>query len=369
MFFRKWRTENFLKIFLKLPKFSLAAVPIAADEDWRQNIKRNYHNRIRSLSRPEKIFSTFASVTKDGEPVYVKYMTLDDFINSVVPFNCQSDHDKRNLRNEDYAAFFDSVDVDKDGLISLPEYALFSMLLSIPENNIETAFKMFDLDGNGRVEIDEFFNLIDVMSDKTWPGFSLRSIAKEAHLIKLFFGDKNEETLSFDRFKRFIVHLRRNINKMEFDYYDKSKSGFIDAKSFAFSITSYCSNNRIDHFIEKCKKIPIDLAKERISKDDFLMFNKVLSSLEEIRYALELFTSSQKALDKADFNRAVVTVTGEKLNKSVIDVIFYVFDEDGDGRLSQLELMKALEFRYKNKVEVWNEFGLKNRFDCVKSCL
>jgi len=50
--------------------------------DWKQTMMTNYENRIRELSTPEKVFSYFASVTKGRH----KYMTPDDFMRSIIPF-------------------------------------------------------------------------------------------------------------------------------------------------------------------------------------------------------------------------------------------------------------------------------------------
>ena len=78
------------------------------------------------------------------------------------------DDRKPSFSAENTPEFFKLVDMDKDGLISQAEYVLFSTLLSIPENRIEIAFKMFDLDGSGAIERDEFNKLFEVRLAWLW---------------------------------------------------------------------------------------------------------------------------------------------------------------------------------------------------------
>lgn len=49
------------------------------------------------------------------------------------------------------------VDMDKNGLISFPEFQAFEGLLCVPDALYKTAFQLFDTNGNGLVAFGEYF--------------------------------------------------------------------------------------------------------------------------------------------------------------------------------------------------------------------
>lgn len=70
--------------------YSKAVIKIDDKNDdmfWKESVKSNYNKRIRNLSSVEKVFNVFASIHKEGDPIWVRYMTIEDFINSLVPID------------------------------------------------------------------------------------------------------------------------------------------------------------------------------------------------------------------------------------------------------------------------------------------
>ncbi|KAG8375818.1 hypothetical protein BUALT_Bualt10G0139900 [Buddleja alternifolia] len=127
-------------------------------EAYRRKIFFNYERRIRMRSPPEKVFEYFASVrANDGEI----FMTPADLMRALVPvFPPSESHLVRDgyLRGERSpgelrcapSQFFMLFDTNSDGLISFKEYLFFVTLLSIPETSFSVAFKMFDIDCDGK---------------------------------------------------------------------------------------------------------------------------------------------------------------------------------------------------------------------------
>ena len=58
-----------------------------------------------------------------------------------------------------------------------------------------------------------------------------------------------------------------------------------------------------------------------------------------------VFTSCCSVTLLVDFNRAVKACTGQNLNTHLIHVVFQLFDEDGDGRLSHKEFISVMKER------------------------
>ena len=51
--------------------------------------------------------------------------------------------------------FFDLVDVNGDGLVSFAEYIFFITILSFAPEELEIAFRLYDVDGSGEMNLEE----------------------------------------------------------------------------------------------------------------------------------------------------------------------------------------------------------------------
>ncbi|GLE11787.1 hypothetical protein PINS_up024453 [Pythium insidiosum] len=108
------------------------------------------------------------------------------------------------------------VDADGDGLISYTEYMFFNTLLAIPQRQFELAFKMFDADGNGRLDHREFKRIMDLMRLRTPAGRQDRSIKEDdAPVFKHLFGELATETLSYEDFCAFRSDLKKEIMRIQ----------------------------------------------------------------------------------------------------------------------------------------------------------
>nr|CAD7450426.1 unnamed protein product [Timema bartmani] len=131
-----------------------------------------YENRLRSYSTADKVFRYFATVKIVNAVGSEVFMTPDDFLRSLTPGMRQPDglgldqfvsYDLKTLRtkmklkttlSED--SVFRRLDSTGLGLISFSEYIFLITVLSTSPRQYEFAFRMFDLNGDGVVDIDEF---------------------------------------------------------------------------------------------------------------------------------------------------------------------------------------------------------------------
>ena len=135
--------------------------------DHRRRAFFKYEKRIRELSPPEKIFEYFAS---QGDTKTGFLMTPCDMMRSVVPvFPPEGSEIVRagalpgepspRVPQQD-SAVFRAFDMDSIEGIGLAEWLLFEALLSIPAEDVEVAFSLMDVDGNGTVSAAEFEALL-----------------------------------------------------------------------------------------------------------------------------------------------------------------------------------------------------------------
>lgn len=144
---------------------------------FKEDVVRQYENRVRAYSTPEKIFLYFASVTQDEE----KFMTAEDFIQSLMPPSSAPEDEmaarggKKKGLSKAARRLFQMVDMNGDGLVSFHEYIFVTTIMSIPESRIRVAFDMFDLDGDQELDHEEFSALIEVFKAKSRAGAAARS--------------------------------------------------------------------------------------------------------------------------------------------------------------------------------------------------
>ncbi|KHN80296.1 Calcium uptake protein 3, mitochondrial [Toxocara canis] len=124
------------------------------------------------LSKRELRFLQFASVEYDD----VIYMTPMDFLDSLTLDAPRERVYRRVLKKENVEKLLAKTpplrkgdknflrNLDQNGIISFAEYIFLLTLLTRSQQGFQIAFTMFDKDGNGRIEKDEFLLVRSVVS-------------------------------------------------------------------------------------------------------------------------------------------------------------------------------------------------------------
>ncbi|NXP70306.1 MICU1 protein, partial [Ramphastos sulfuratus] len=197
-----------------------------------------YENRIRAYSTPDKIFRYFATlkvINEHGESEV--FMTPQDFVRSITPNEKQPEnlgldqfivkrYDGKKLSQErEKFADEDSIfyALGECGLISFSDYIFLTTVLSTPQRNFEIAFKMFDLNGDGEVDMEEFEQASIIRSqtsmgmrhrDRSTTGNTLKTGFNSA-LTTYFFGADLKGKLTISHFLDFQRKLQHDILKLE----------------------------------------------------------------------------------------------------------------------------------------------------------
>ena len=308
---------------------------------YKEKVIRNYEKRIRSHSTPEKLFAMFASVEKDGE----WFMTPEDFVNSITPFDTRS-HPP--LKRPEYSIFSG----DSNDLMSFAEFIFNTILLGLPQSEFRVAFHMMDSNGNGELDSNEFLQVFEVMLSRSKHGKAVRSLnldtaKRQWHILEYFFGEEGNRTLSFEQFQSYIDRLKGAVLRMEFDFHMLSEGvpieqDSISAQTLAKALVMYAPVKLLENYEKRLGRLAD--RKERVSFDDFLELNRIFSEMKEILNAMEAY-SLDDSYDPGLLQRATKAVTGQELPPLVIDIIFALFDENEDGKLSARELSEVVESR------------------------
>nr|GEY59880.1 calcium uptake protein, mitochondrial-like [Tanacetum cinerariifolium] len=275
--------------------------------------------------------------------------------------------------------FFMLFDTNNDGLISFAEYIFFVTLLSIPESSFSIAFKMFDLDNNGEIDKEEFKKVMELMRaqhrqglqyrDRVRSGLKVSTPVENDGLFEYFFGKDGKSRLPHEKFVQFLNDLHNEILSLEFSHYDYKSRGTISAKDFALSMVASADMKHINKFLDRVEQLKDEpnLANIRITFEDFKKFSELRTQLRPLSLAIFSFGKVNGLLTKKDFQRAAEQVCGISLSDNVVDMIYYLFDVNRDGRLSSDEFLRVLQRREEDNLQP-REAGLMGLLSCWLQC-
>ncbi|CAN1172252.1 Calcium uptake protein, mitochondrial [Linum perenne] len=354
---------------------------------FRRRVFFNYEKRIRLQSPPEKVFEYFASFRgPDGDVL----MTPADLMRAIVPVFPPSESDRVRqgfLRGERFhgelhcspSNFFMLFDTNSDGLISFSEYIFFVTLLSIPESSFHVAFKMFDHNNNGEIDIEEFKRVMGLMRSQSRQGARHRNGKRQGlkvsepvengGLLEYFFGKDGKSCLQHDRFVQFLGELHNEILKLEFAHYDHNSTGTISAKDFALSLVASADVTQISKLLDRVDELTYNptLRDVRITFEEFRGFADLRKQLEQLTLAIFSYGRVNGILTKPDFQRAASQVCGISITDNLVDIIFHVFDADRSGTLSSDEFIRVLQKRQNGSL-ITKQEGFKGFISCCMNC-
>ncbi|XP_037030421.1 calcium uptake protein 3, mitochondrial isoform X3 [Bradysia coprophila] len=354
------------------------------------------------LTARERRFIKFSSVEFDGQ----LYMTPQDFLESVVEQEPRPRLKRKKMTESDIQQIKDNTpplkkgssqmfrNLRDKGIISYTEYLFLLSILTKPKSGFKIAFNMFDTDGNQRVDKNEFLvirhilggslrNDVDEQTKKVMEKIFIgawkdkRGIAvdddvddeeglQRKHKVDTtlqvhFFGKKGNQDLHYEGFYKFMDNLQTEV--LELEFYEFSKGNLaITEVDFAKILLryTYLDTDEYDMFLDRL----LDRVKDEtgVSFKEFRDFCQFLNNLEDFSIAMRMYTLADHPISKDEFSRAVKICTGLTLSKHLIDTVFAIFDEDGDGLLSYKEFIAIMKdrlhrgFKSTAKSEGWDAF-------------
>ncbi|XP_036192933.1 calcium uptake protein 1, mitochondrial isoform X9 [Myotis myotis] len=133
------------------------------------------------------------------------------------------------------------------GLISFSDYIFLTTVLSTPQRNFEIAFKMFDLNGDGEVDMEEFEQVQSIIRSQTSMGMRHRDRPTTGNTLKsglcsalttYFFGADLKGKLTIKNFLEFQRKLQHDVLKLEFERHDPV-DGRITERQFGGMLLAY----------------------------------------------------------------------------------------------------------------------------------
>ncbi|XP_065826872.1 calcium uptake protein 3, mitochondrial-like [Oscarella lobularis] len=293
-------------------------------------------------------FLQFASCQYNGEP----YMTPQDFLESLSFSEPTARIGRRKVDEKEMDRYLRKVppvsknsrtffrDLWKDGLVSYPEYLFLTTLLTKPKRQFEIAFLMFDRDGSGTIERKEFLAIERVVSKQQEGKEPFCTTSLLVHL----FGRNGERLLNLESFSRFMDNLQEEVLDIEFHEVSRGLP-VISETAFAHLLLhdSNLDHSEIDDYLQRLEQR--SEMGDGITFPQFLDFAQFLNELEDFAVAVRMFTLAGQPVTQDEFQRAVKSSIGKRLDPKLVQVVFHIFDVDGDGKLSYAEFINVMKDR------------------------
>jgi len=254
--------------------------------------------------------------------------------------------------------------LEKNGLISFSDYILLLTMLSTPPKQFELAFKMFDDNGDGNLDPEEYEKVQTIIRSRTTIGQRHRDHANTGNVIKTdhqgalskyFFGEKLDQKLSYQKFLKFHKDIQDEILWIEFHQMAEQEGDddTISERDFANQILLYAGISDQKR-IATCKRVRREFKGEHakgITFKEYHDFAQVLKSINEIDTALTFYHVAGASIDKTTLRHVARTVAKVELSDHLVNVVFAIFDENDDERLSNKEFVSVMKKRLMRGLE------------------
>lgn len=290
-------------------------------------------------------FSHYASIRKKNGN---RFMTAEDFVCALLATKDTKLEDPDAAK--DLAELFAATDANGDGKLSFSEFSFLMMLLTTKPRDFELSFKVLDEEGKGSLTLNQFLNVVSVLSDDD--GNAAKKLAGGGILKKLF-GTTGLRRCTYSEFISVVEQLQLEVWKAEFLQFDKKRRGYISAEQFGQLIASQMLGSHLPFYlVENLRKLK-GAENGVVPFSSWVAFHKIMTWADEIGEVIQLFTSSGLPLRKKDFQHAITAKGLPQLSQSEIHLVYCLFDRDGDGSLQYDEFFSIM----KNKMQ----FHIKER--------
>ncbi|XP_025753048.1 calcium uptake protein 1, mitochondrial isoform X2 [Oreochromis niloticus] len=355
-----------------------------------------YENRIRAYSTPDKIFRYFATLKVINEHGDAEvYMTPQDFIRSITPNEKQPENlglDQFIVKRYDGKDFWQKIAQEREkfadegsifytlgecGLISFSDYIFLTTVLSTPQRNFEIAFKMFDLNGDGEVDLEEFEQVQSIIRSQTSMGMRHRDRSTTGNTLKTggcssalttyFFGGDLKGKLTIGSFLEFQRKLQHDVLKLEFERNDPV-DGRITERQFGGMLLAYSGvqSRKLKQMQKGLKKMFKDA--QGITFEEVENFFTFLKNVNDVDTALSFYHMAGASIDKVTMKQVARTVAKVELSDHVCDVVFALFDCDGNGELSNKEFIAIMKQRLMRGLEKPKDMGFTRLVRAMWKC-
>ncbi|CCA67158.1 probable mitochondrial carrier protein ARALAR1 [Serendipita indica DSM 11827] len=293
--------------------------------------------------RWRRIFDSNA-VEVNGE----RYLNREAFVKAIVP----ASGDGHKIEEAQYGVLFTVADQSKRGMVSWDDFVVFQTLLKRPDADYLIAFKFFDVDGSGSIDLNEFKNVFAATLGADALPFNF-----DCDWVKLHLGKRDgTHVLGYNEFTQLMKGLQDERLRQAFKYLDSNQDGFITPDQFKRIILELEGHKLSDSVLERLPTLCALSPGGKISYAEVVAFHNVIKSMDMVERVIREATAKSKdgRISQDDFLNYSARATRYGLFSPMEASIIFHFAGRGDGRqrLALLDFAQLLDPRWQPPMEI-----------------
>lgn len=141
---------------------------------------------------------------------------------------------------------------------------------------------------------------------------------------------------------------------------------WITAQEYALSVISYGSTR--NNPVNLTRVGQLHSSKVKVSTEEYKSFLHVLESLDELDFVLKSFVCAGEPFSPDQLRKAAKAVANVDLSDNILEIIFFVFDTNGDGKLDHREFIGTLQERQSFGFSKPKDSGFVRFGKCMQYC-
>lgn len=247
------------------------------------------------------------------------------------------------IKREQYTILFAVADRQRKGRVTLSDWSTFDNLLSKPDAEYEIAFRLFDIEGTGYVNFENFRKMyMDARGPQSLP-FDWNS-----EWACLYTGGRNKRhNMTYPQFSQMLRGLQGERVRQAFQYFDRNGDGYIEPEDFQVIILGTARHKLSDYLLENLPTLCNISAGSKISYANVRAFQNMIREMDLVELIIRNATSKSKdgRITRTDFLNEAARITRFSLFTPMeADILFHFAGMDQpSGRLGLPDFAKVLD--------------------------
>ncbi|ORY80844.1 putative mitochondrial carrier protein [Protomyces lactucae-debilis] len=297
---------------------------------------------------------TFDRFAQQADAKGERWMTPDGFIDAMTLSN--PDEDFHKIKREQYGILFQAADRQRRGKLTMGEWTVFTNLLAKPDAEYEIAFRLFDVEGTGKVEYDTFTRIL-----KENQGPDSIPFNWESKWSNLYVGQPgNRHTMTYTQFAQMLRGLQGERVRQAFQYFDRDNNGYIEPDEFATIIQRTAAHKLSDHLLENLQTLCNLGESSKISYSTVRAFSNLIREADMVDNIVRVAVgkSPDGNITKTDFLIQASRMTRYALFTPMeVEILFHFAGLDNpSGRLGLEDFNRVFDPSWQDR---YSDFGSK----------